>query len=236
MGGLSVPQKAVGGLVLSLLGAFLTYLVLRQELDRLEFLTLLTPPFLLTLSFSLIFYFFPNFNTLFTLVILGAFFAIFYSGILAGNIFSAAAAKNLLLLKPAQTTFLFVILTIFFLLSTHIFKIGFNFILQYILSFLLAYLLAFLVFWTQTLNKTAKFEISKARQWAFMAAVTAFLSVWGLTFLRLEPFFRGLVQTAAFNAVLGVYLAKQSRQLTGKVIFEYLLIPALALGFSIVVS
>jgi len=212
----------------------LTYLSLKRELDGIEYLTLLVTPFLLTLGFSLIFIFFPNFNTLFTVGILVVFFISFYSCILACNIFSAAAAKNLLLLKPAQTAFLFVILAIFFLLNTHVFKLGLNFIVQAAVDFFLLYLLAFLVFWSHTLNVTAQFDVQKAKQWAFLAATAVFLSTWWLVFLKLEPFFRSLVLTAGFNAILGIFIAKQARQFSNKIVFEYVLIPLSALVFSIV--
>jgi hypothetical protein len=236
VGGESNLEKVAKVFLVSFFSVALTYLALRRELDGVEYITLLLPPFLLTLGFSLIFVFFPNFNTFFTLLILAAFFAIFYLCLLSSNIFSAAASKNLLLLKPAQTTFLLVVLTIFFLISTHVYKLGINIILQNIIAFALMYCLSFLVFWTQTLNKTASFDIKKAKDWAKFAAVTSFFASWWLGFLRLEPFFRSLVHTAFFNACLGIYLTRQSRQLHPKVVAEYLLIPLLALVFSVIVS
>lgn len=228
--------RVLAGLGLSACSVLFTYLALRRELEGLEFLTLLSPSFLLTLGFSLIFFFFPNFNIVFTLIIYASFAVSIYSCLLSCNIFSASAVKDLLLLKPAQTTFSFILVSVFFLLQTHLYKLEVFFIAQIIISVLLATFLAFLVFWSQGLNKTLSFSVKLQRQFTVITVVTLFLLSWGLNFLPLQPFFRGLVMTACFNAILGICIAKLSRQISNKIILEYLLIPLVALVFSFVMQ
>lgn len=226
--------RPLAGVGLSLFSSLLTFLILRKEIQKIEYLTVLTPPFLLTLSFSLIIYFFPNFNVYFLSLVYLSFGISFYSCLLSCNIFCAAAAKKLLLLKPAQTTFLFIILSIFFLLNTHIFKTSFFLLIQNGLSFLLAALLAFLIFWAQGLNQTLKLTLKKQQESAFLVAVTVFLTSWGINLLPLEHFFRSLVITAVFNAVLGVFISKIHRQTNNRIIIEYLTIPIIVLLFSLI--
>lgn len=233
---LALELRLLSSIALSLLAALLTYLSIRKELNGIEYVTLLTPPFLLTLAFALIFYFFPNFNRTFIFFILSTYFGALYSSLLSGNIFSAAFSTSLLLLKPAQTAFLFISLNIYFLLVTHLAKTGWLFIAQLAISLALAYFLAFLNFWARSLNQSLKFSLKDAKQWSFLSSTTMFLSSWWLSFLKLEPFFRSLVLTATLNAILGVYLAKLNRQFNTRTLIEYLLIPAAALLFSLIVE
>jgi hypothetical protein len=166
---------------LSVLAYFLTAWALREGLNGVEWLAVLSLPVLFTAGVSLSYYLFPP-QWLARFSIIGLYALGVYVLLLTENIFSVASIRSIQLLRSAQATgFLLTLVTAFFLFDT-----VFSFRLEPWLNFLIIFGISFFLFlqglWSVTLeerisSKLLLFSLVLALVLAEMALAISFWPV-----------------------------------------------------------
>ena len=206
--------------VLSSLAAILSAFVLREDLDGIEWLTLLILPSLFTAGVALFYFLLPV--RLLTRIPIAFLFALgFYALLLTENIYNVAAIRTIALLRAAHTVgFIITTVTAFFFFDT-ILTFHLSFFIQGVLIFLLSFLLSFQALWSMVLT-TGMEERLVFFSFAFaliFGEIAMFLAFWPVTSLA-----GALFLTTIFYVLVGMGQRYLDQRLFNKEIFEFIIV------------
>lgn len=203
---------------LSVLAFCLSAFVLREDLRKIEWLSLLTLPTLFTAAVALFYFLLPA--RWLTRVPVVALYAVgMYALLLTENIFNVAAERTIALLRAAHSVgFLITLITYFFLVQT-ILAFRLPFYLNAFLVGVTSFLLAFQTLWSVVLESSVE-----RRVWhlTIVAAVLLGEMAWALSFWPTQSTLKVLFLTTSFYGVAGMSQQYLVEKLYKKNIVEFL--------------
>lgn len=209
---------ALGSIVLLsyLLSAWAIFL----DLAGLEFITLFVLPTVLTASFGL---FFLKFQTamIIRLILILIYALVYYTIVLAENIFNVSAERNIPLLRAANTVGYLTTLFVSFAFFSLLFGLGISGWLFSLLTFLVGVLLFAQAFWQIKLEETNKKAMVVT---SLVAGLVLSEFAWLLIFWPLTPAKIGLGLAAMVYVLLGIIQHLVKEDLSVRSLFEYLFV------------
>jgi hypothetical protein len=208
---------------LALLGfALLAYLLagwsMFENLDGIEWLTIVPLPALYALAVSSFYFLLPS-NWIARIGILALFGLGMYALFLAGNIFSIAKFRTIQLLRAAQAVlFLFCLIAALLAFNT-VFSLGLFFVLNGLICGVIALLLSFSFFWSIRLEKKLSGEV---RALTFRTAVAVGFLAAALSFFPGKLWPTSLFLMTAMYALLGLGQSSLEQRLFTNTLREYL--------------
>ncbi len=147
-------------ILLAICTFFLSALALREDLNGIEWITLLTLPTLFTAAVALFYLLLPQ--RWLTRVPFVALYAVgIYALLLTENIYNVAADRTIALLRAAHSVgFLFTLVTYFMLVQT-VLAFRFPFYVNALLVFMISGILAFQSIWSSELERKASVRVKK---------------------------------------------------------------------------
>ncbi len=221
---LSFPsyQELAWLLLLPVATVLLTHFALGRS-SGIEVFTLHLLPMALALGAVFNQYSFPNFSSLVKILIWFSFFFIFYTLLLALNVFRVERLKGekIPLEKAARPVVFLLSFLVAFLLLTVIYKFELGVLLTTIFIFLLGFVLSLNFFWFFTL--TDLFERSHFLGAAAVGVGIVQISL-AFSFFPWKTHLRGLSEAVFFYAILGVVRAYFEKHLKYAIVLEYILL------------
>ena len=147
-------------IILSIATFLLTAFALREDLNGIEWITLLTLPTLFTAAVALFYFLLPQ-RWLTRIPVVGLYAIGMYALLLTENIYNVAADRTIALLRAAHSVgFLFTLVTYFMLVQT-VLAFKFPFYINAILIFLISFVLSFQSIWSSELDRKASERVKK---------------------------------------------------------------------------
>lgn len=191
-----------------------------SDLTGIEFITLFVLPVVLTATFGLfIFSFDPP--AVLRLVLVGVFGLVYYTILLAENIFNVSAERNIPLLRAANTVGYLTTLFVSFAFFSLLFGVGMTNWIFAALTLIVGFSLFLQAFWQIKLEETDN------RTLLLNSLVTALILAqfaWILAFWPLPPAKLGLALAAMVYVLLGIVQHLVKEDLTRRSLFEYLFV------------
>ncbi|OGY29256.1 MAG: hypothetical protein A3F35_00685 [Candidatus Woykebacteria bacterium RIFCSPHIGHO2_12_FULL_45_10] len=215
------PQYKVYSLVgLITLSYVLSAWSIFLDVSGLEFVTLFVLPVVLTASFGLfIFEFDPS--PLLRALLSVTFGLVYYTILLAENIFNVSAERNIPLLRAANTVGYLTTLFVSFAVFSLLFSLGIDGYLFTIATFATGFFLLAQAFWQIKLEET---DIRSLLRDSLVAALLLAEFAWILTFWPLPPAKLGLALAAMIYVLLGIIQHLIKEDLTNRSVGEYLFV------------
>jgi hypothetical protein len=215
----SVPLewRPLGLLFFALMAYVLAAWSFFDNLDGVEWFTIVPLPALYALSVSAFYFLLPD-SILARVIILGLFGLGMYALFLAGNIFTIAKVRTIQLLRAAQAVLFFFCLIAALLAFNTILSFGLLFIWNGLLSMVVAMLLSFSFYWCIRLEKRISHEVISLTVRTGMAI--GFLAV-VLSFLPGALWPNSLVLMSAMYTMLGLGQSALEERLFTNTIREY---------------
>jgi len=207
---------------LSLLAYFFSAWTLKEGLNGIEWLTVLSLPVLFTGSVGLFYFLLPS-QWLARLPIIILYGLGMYILLLTENIFSVASVRNIQLLRSAQATgFLMTLITAFFLFDT-VFSFRFDPWLNFLAILVIGFFLFFQGFWSVTLESQL---LSKIFFLSLVLALVLAEGALGISFWPLSVSTSSLFLITVLYMLLGLVQSQLQERLFKKTIREYLWVGA----------
>lgn len=147
-------------IILSIATFLLTAFALREDLNGIEWITLLTLPTLFTAAVALFYFLLPQ-RWLTRIPVVGVYAIGIYALLLTENIYNVAADRTIALLRAAHSVgFLFTLVTYFMLVQT-VLAFKFPFYINTILIFIISFVLSFQSIWSSELDRKASERVKK---------------------------------------------------------------------------
>lgn len=223
---MSVEWRYPMVLVLSLLTYVLSAWSLREDLNGIEWVTLLVLPTAFTAAVAL-FYFLLPIRWLTRLPIALLYAVGMYALLLTENIYNVAVDRSIALLRAAHSVgFLLTLVTYFLLLST-ILALRLPLFVGSIVVGLLSFILILQTLWTIELE--AGFD---RRLWHITVILSVFLAElsWIFTFWPVKPVLITLFLTTCFYSTVGMSQQYLAEKLYRKTTIEFVSVAVLVLG------
>ncbi len=209
--------------VLSLLAYFLSALALRDDLKKIEWISLLTLPTLFTAAVSLFYFLLPA-RWLTRVPVVGLYAVGMYALLLTENIYNVAVDRTIALLRAAHSVgFLLTIVTYFLLVQT-ILAFRFPFFLNAMLVGLVSFALVFQSLWAVVLEN----PVSR-RVWHISLAIAVVLAetVWAFSFWPTQSTLIVLFLTTTFYGTVGMAQQYLVEKLYKKTVIEFFSLTAI---------
>lgn len=238
LGLLAVPLiplewRPIGLLVFAILAYVLAAWSMFENLDGVEWITIVPMPALYGVAVSAFYFLLPE-----SLLARGLLLALFglgmYALFLAGNIFTIAKVRTIQLLKAAQAALFFFCLIAALLAFNTVFSLALLFVWNGILAFVIAMLLSFSFYWSIRLEKRLSREV-QALTWrtgivvGLMAAILSFFpaDVWPISLLLMTTMYSllGMGQSALEEKIFGNTIREYSAVFIGVVLMFFVLLP-----------
>jgi len=218
--GLQAEYKIYALAALILLSYLLSAWSIFSDLTGLEFVTLFVLPVVLTASFGLfIFRFEP---AIVVRIILSATFGlVYYTILLAENIFNVSVERNIPLLRAANTVGYLTTLFVSFAFFSLLFGIGIEGWLYTLITFIVGFFLFLQSIWQIELDET---ETTALVRNSFVAALVLAQLAWLLTFWPLLAPRIGLSLAAMVYVLLGLIQHMVKGDLSARSLGEYLFV------------
>lgn len=201
----------------------LTIIILRENVEGIEYFTLPILPVLFTISTALFYGIIPE-RWLTRLIFISIYGFLTYSIFLMENVFNVAKIKNIQLLKVARTIYFFISSFTAFLFSYVVLSFHMLGIVSGLFFLLFIFLLSYTIFWSFNLHKTfTKMDIILS----LSAAILIFELIIALSFWPLNIYLISLFVTSVYYSVIGVWDHLLSFRLKGWDIREYVVINAI---------
>jgi hypothetical protein len=218
--GLSLDYKlyALGAVIL--LSYLLSAWSIFSDLTGIEFVTLFVLPVVLTATFGLFIFKFDPAPVL-RLILVIVFGLVYYTILLAENIFNVSAERNIPLLRAANTVGYLTSLFVSFAFFSLLFSVGLNNWTFALLTLVTGFFLFIQAFWQIKLEETDK------KAMITYSVVTALLLgqfAWILAFWPLPPAKLGLALAAMVYVLLGIVQHLVKEDLTKRSLAEYLFV------------
>ena len=217
---------------------FLYPIVYRITLSNLP--KIISVPFGYVISSFLLLRFFPNLNILFKLSFSIFSTFIFYYLVLATNVFLVVEerGRNIPLVRPAKTVFLFIeIITLFFVL-TNTFKmilpgafLELSFIFHMFVVFISTYFFALQYWWSQNLEQELNSLVGNE---SFVIALVMGISALTISFFPLESFFKALALTTVYYIFISFFQAVALHRVYKGLYIEFLSIILAVVAFLLI--
>lgn len=160
-----------------------TYFAILEQIDRIELFVLFIHPIFFCISFLLFFYLLPS-RLLTKIPFIVIFSIIFYSILLAENIFNVGVEKGLALYRAAYSISNFLTLIIIFFSFTVLFSFRLHFLINVFLTFIISWPIFFHTVWSASPKAVLEERVYK------YATILSFLLtalVFALSFLPIKP-------------------------------------------------
>ncbi len=225
--------RPLGLLVFALAAYLLAAWSMFDNLDGVEWLTVVPLPALYALSVSAFYFLLPS-SWVARSIIIGLFGLGMYALFLAGNIFTIAKFRTIQLLRAAQAVLFFFSLIAALLIYNTIFSLGLWFPLNGVLTAVATTLLCFSFFWSIQLEKRLSREV-----WSltfrtglivgFLAAVLSFFpaNLWPTSLLLMTAMYTllGLGQSALEQRLFTNTVREYLAVLLGVIVMFFILLP-----------
>ncbi|MDP2671262.1 MAG: hypothetical protein Q8P13_02255 [bacterium] len=209
---------ALGAIIL--LSYLLSAWSIFSDLSGLEFLTLFVLPVTLTSSFALfVFKFDPE--PFLRLLLVGVFGTVYYTILLAENIFNVSAERNIPLLRAATTVGYLTSLFVSFAFFSLLFSLGLWGWAFSLFVFGVGFFLFGQAFWQINLEETDKKTLFRD---CLVCALILAEFAWVLTFWPLSPAKVGLALAALVYVLLGIVQHLAKEDLSSRAFVEYLFV------------
>lgn len=238
LGLLAVPLiplewRPIGLLIFAIVAYILAGWSLFDNLDGVEWITIVPMPALYGVAVSSFYFLLPE-----SLIAKGVILALFglgmYALFLAGNIFTIAKIRTIQLLKAAQAALFFFCLIAALLAFNTLFSLGLLFIWNGVLAFVISSLLSFSFYWSIRLEKRLSREV-QALTWrtgtvvGLMATIISFFpaDVWPLSLLLMTVMYSllGLGQSALEEKIFGNTIREYLAVFVGVALMFFVLLP-----------
>lgn len=209
--------------VLSVAAYGLSAFVLREDINGIEWLTLLVLPTLFTAAVAM-FYFLLPVRWLTRLPVAALYGIGMYALLLTENIYNFAADRTIALLRAAQTVgFLITVLT-YFLLIQIVLAFRFYPVINVLIIGLFSFLLAFASLWSTELTR----QVSR-RVWLITLCVTLLLIqlIWVFSFMPAKVTLQSLLFTTVFYGSVGMGQLYLGEKLYKKNVIEFIIVNAI---------
>ncbi len=200
-----------------LVGFFLTYFALLEDIRGVDWFGLFFMPILLTIIFYLFYFLFPI-RWITRIPFLIVYSVSLYAILLCSNIFNVGVEKSLQLYRPAFSINYFYQTLLSFMAYNIIFYFKQIFYVNFLISLLISFLLGFHLFWTVKLNK--KLDIKLLHYSLFIGLVIGELAVI-LSFLPIKGVIASLFLTSNFYNLGGLIYNYIDERLFKEIIKEY---------------
>ncbi|MBI2010551.1 MAG: hypothetical protein HYS86_05270 [Candidatus Chisholmbacteria bacterium] len=198
-----------------------------DDLNGVEWLTVLTLPVLYPLAVGLFYFLLPE-RFLSRVFILGLFGVGMYALLLTANIFSVAAGKTIQLLRTAHAVgFLMTLVVAFFLYDT-ILSFRLPFWANFLLVFLVSWMLAAQFLWSVEL--TERSISNRVMAFASLIAMTIAEFVWMLSFWPVTIAVGSVFLVTSLYVALGISQQHFVGRLFRRTLYEYIGFGMVALG------
>lgn len=208
---------------LSAFAYLLAAVALRDDLKRIEWLSLLTLPTLFTAAVSLFYFLLPA--RWLTRVPVVALYAVgMYALLLTENIYNVAVDRTIALLRAAHSVgFLLTIVTYFLLVQT-VFAFRFPFFSNAILVAIISFLLVFQSLWAVVLESPVS-----SRVWRITLSIAVVLAqtAWAFSFWPTQSTLVVLFLTTAFYGCVGMAQQYLVEKLYKKTVIEFFSLTAI---------
>ncbi|HAU98910.1 MAG: hypothetical protein UX04_C0003G0058 [Microgenomates group bacterium GW2011_GWF2_45_18] len=191
-----------------------------EDLNGIEWLTIVPMPSVYALAVAVFYYLLPE--HIWTKVAILVFFGVgMYAILLMENIFSVAKARGIQLLRAGQSVNMFIILFVCFLFSNTIFSQNMNWLVNGVLFFLLGEILGLFALWPMELSRTLSAELYRRMTvYGLVLAQIALL----MSFLPSSIWSQSLLTMSASYVVLGVETTTMQGKMFKNTVWEYLVV------------
>lgn len=212
-----LEYRALGSLLFFLVAYLVSAWALFENLEGIEWLTIVPFPAMYAVSVSLFYFLLPS--NFFSLILILVIFGIGMYGIyLTANIYSVARIRTIQLLRAALAVDLLFKLIMMFLLANTLFSFHFNFWVNGVVMFVATIPLALTTLWSIELKKTIERHVFYATM-ATAIAIGELAMI--LSFLPGTIWTNSLYLVGLFYTCLGVLTTKLSGRLFQNTIWEY---------------
>ena len=219
-------------IVLSVITFLSSAFALREDLNGIEWITLLTLPTLFTTAVALFYFLLPQ--RWLTRVPVVALYAIgMYALLLTENIYNVAADRTIALLRAAHSVgFLFTLITYFMLVQT-VLAFRFPFYTNMILIFIISLVLAFQSIWSSELDRKASERVKKISLVVavIMAELACIYAFWPIQATIAVLFF-----TTSFYGLVGMGQQYVVEKLYKKTVMEFFSLGAIIFIISLLTT
>jgi hypothetical protein len=212
--------KFIAIIFASMLTYAFTIIILRENIERIEYFTLPILPVLFTFATALFYGIIPE-RWLTRLIFISIYGFLAYSIFLMENVFNVAKLKNIQLLKVARTIYFFISSFTVFLFSYVVLSFHESGIISGLIFLLFIFLLSYTFYWSFNLYKSLeKTDIILSISTALIISelIIAF-SFWPLNIYLISLFI-----TSVYYSIIGVWDHILSYRLKGWNINEYIVI------------
>lgn len=229
---LPMSQSFVAVFLLGCLSLFLTLWCLWEELDNIEYLTLLILPVLYTVGVCLFYYLLPL--RWITRMPVGILYAIgIYAILLTENIFNVAAIRTIALLRAAKAvSLLFSLITAFFLFNT-LFSFHLNSLQNSVTALLITFIITLSNFWAEKLTPNLEKNIIL---YSLSASLIVMEIAFVLSFWPIKGTFESLYIVSILYTIMSIIENKLKEMPLHKSMWEYLFLNILAIVMLIKMS
>jgi hypothetical protein len=204
--------------------------VLREELDGIEWLTLLALPTLFTASVA-VFYFLLPVRWLTRVPVIVLYAMSIYALLLTENIYNVAANRTIALLRAAHTVGFLLTLVVFFLLSQTVLSLRSNVILNTLVCGGIAFVLAVQILWSVVLEPRLDARVIALS--VTTASVIAQLA-WIFSFWPVTTTIEALFLTTCLYALVGMGQQYLQEKLYKKTVTEFMVVTAIIFAIVII--
>lgn len=198
-----------------------SFICLREDLTRHEWLTLLTLPTLFTFAVSYFYFLLPV--RWITRIPVAIFYGVgFYALLLTENIFNVAGERTIQLIRAAQTVGFYLTVVTSFLLFYLVFSLHLPFYANGLVFLIVSLLLLVQYLWSVELTDSVEKKI-----WIFSLVLALLVSQAGmvLSFWPLKTLTASLMMTSLFYALLGLAGYYLQERLLRRVSLEFMIVP-----------
>jgi hypothetical protein len=203
-----------------IVGYFLTYFSLLEDLKKIEWLMLFLIPIFFTISFYLFYFLFPV-RWLTRLPFIVFFGVSIYAILRTSNIFNVGVEKNLQLYRAAFSVNYFYHTVIIFFLANFFFSLKLSPFYNGLITFILVYILSAQFFWTIHLKLNLEKE---TLQYALITSLMIGEVVTCLSFFPFEVSLMALLLTASYYSAVGLIYSYLDQRLFKETIREYIFV------------
>jgi hypothetical protein len=220
--------RPLGLVAFAVLAYLVTAWTLFDNLDGVEWLTIVPLPALYSLAVSSFYFLLPE-SLIARVAILGVFGLGMYALLLAGNIFSIAKTRTIQLLRAAQAVLFFFCLIAALLLFNTLFSLGLWFVWNGIAALLVGIFFSFSFYWSIRLEQRLSREVlaltaRTGLTMSFLAMILSFLpgSLWPTSLLLMTALYvlLGMGQSA-LEQRLFTNTVREYVGVLGSVVFMY---------------
>lgn len=225
--------RPLGMVIFAVFTYFVAAWVLFDNLDGVEWLTIVPLPALYTLSISSFYFLLPE-SIIAQAVIVSIFGLGLYALLLAGNIFTIAKVRTIQLLRAAQAVIFFFCLIAALLAFNTMLSLGLWFVWNSLIGWAIGILLSFAFYWSIRLEKRVSREVvgltlRTGATIGFLAGIVSFLpgNLWPTSLLLMGAMYAmlGVGQSALEERLFTNTVREYFGVFVGVVIMYFVLLP-----------